>query len=296
MGGLLLKFNARNSGSSTRGVRLQALYPNTLGSASVLPRSKQVAVQLFHWKFTDIELECGWLAKAGYAFVQTSPVQSHIGDSQDGTAGTYPWYIFYQPLGYNIGSKLGTEAEFSKMVSTCRALGVGVVVDVVLNHFAGTGMARSRTQIADFGTTADWNSSFNRESFPDPGFTQAHFHDAQCNTYCGAGCSIDWNNPTTVQYCQLLGLTDLKTEDPVVQAAIAGYLNKLVGLGVIGFRTDFAKGIPYGDWGAIFAQVADVVPVGGGTPVRPFFEPRVHVRHGVVRVPGVGCVRQRAEL
>ncbi|KAI8892225.1 glycoside hydrolase superfamily, partial [Globomyces pollinis-pini] len=94
-----------------------------------------VGVQLFQWPFNDIARECtDFLGPNGYGWVQTSPVSAHVRDGFDGEK--FPWYLAYQPMAYKIGNRLGTEEEFSQMVKTCRAAGVEVVVDVVLNHFA----------------------------------------------------------------------------------------------------------------------------------------------------------------
>ena len=51
--------------------------------------------------------------------------------------------------------------------------------------------------------------------------------------------------------CELLGLADLRTDDPATRAKIAAYLNKLIGYGVSGFRVDAAKHIGHADLIAI---------------------------------------------
>ncbi len=54
-----------------------------------------------------------------------------------------------------------------------------------------------------------------------------------------------------MQLCELSSLQDLKTESTYVRGAITGYLNKLIGYGVSGFRVDAAKHIPHADLKAI---------------------------------------------
>ena len=43
----------------------------------------------------------------------------------------------YQPVSYQLTSRSGNESEFVDMIQCCRAHGVDVYVDVVINHMAG---------------------------------------------------------------------------------------------------------------------------------------------------------------
>ena len=89
-----------------------------------------VFVHLFEWKWTDIATECeSVLGPAGFAAVQVSPPQEHsITPSHD-------WSERYQPVSYSIArSRSGTGAEFADMVNRCKAVGVGIIVDAVINH------------------------------------------------------------------------------------------------------------------------------------------------------------------
>ena len=55
--------------------------------------------------------------------------------------------------------------------------------------------------------------------------------------------------------CELLGLADLDTSSPTVQSQLTGYLNKLIGYGVSGFRVDAAKHVGQTDLDAIYARL-----------------------------------------
>src|SRR5207248_897173 len=74
----------------------------------------------------------------------------------------------------------------------------------------------------------------------DYGAADFHHAPADCPT---AGGIDDFNNFLQVTKCELLGLADLRTESDHVRATIAGYLNKLIDMGVSGFRVDAAKHI-----------------------------------------------------
>eukprot|EP00913_Durusdinium_trenchii_P004413 g4092.t1 len=62
------------------------------------------------------------------AAVQVAPVTEHI-------LG-YQWWVKYQPVSAGLDSRSGTEEELRQMVATCRAAGVQVIVDILLNHMA----------------------------------------------------------------------------------------------------------------------------------------------------------------
>ncbi|TMP38341.1 hypothetical protein CWB98_06305 [Pseudoalteromonas rubra] len=52
----------------------------------------------------------------------------------------------YQPVSYLLESRSGNRAQFTDMVERCKAAGVNIYVDAVINHMAhgsGTGVAGS---------------------------------------------------------------------------------------------------------------------------------------------------------
>src|SRR5688500_5146025 len=176
-----------------------------------------VFVHLFEWKWTDIAAECETvLGPQGYKAVQISPPQEHI---VLGTAS--PWWIRYQPVSYSVErSRSGTGAEFSAMIARCRAAGVDIYVDAVINHMAAAGGTGSN------GTV------FTKYGYPGL-YARPDFHDT---------CTIhDYQSAANVQDCELVGLADLRTDAAAVQQKIAGYLVALARMGVAGFRIDAAK-------------------------------------------------------
>ena len=202
-------------------------------------------VHLFEWRWPDIATECeAFLGPHGYSAVQVSPPSEHRAGSQ--------WWTRYQPVSYALISRSGNRAEFIDMVQRCKAVGVDIYVDAVINHMAA-GSGRSLT-----------GTAFERKQFPD--FTPKDFHKD-----CGITNYRDRDN---VQQCELVGLADLKTEDPQVQARIAGYLSDLVNIGVAGFRIDASKHMPARDIKQILEQVEgepwvfqEVIDQ-GGEPIR----------------------------
>lgn len=213
------------------------------------PSSKDVTATLFEWKYDSVARECtNTLGPKGYGFVEVSPAAEHVQGPQ--------WWTSYQPVSYRIAGRLGDQTAFSTMVNTCHAAGVKVIADVVVNHMSagsGTGTGGSGYSKYDYpGTYADWD-----------------FHRCRRN--------IDnYANRDNVQNCELVSLSDLDTGSDYVRGTIAGYLNKLISLGVDGFRVDAAKHVAAGDLAAIKSKLSNPnvfwvheVIYGAGEAVQP---------------------------
>lgn len=216
--------------------------------------TRDVTVQLFQWRYSDISRECEqYLGPIGYRYVQISPPHEHIEGPQ--------WWTTYQPVSYRVGSKLGSEAEFDQMVDRCTTAGVGVIVDVVMNHMSAGSSVEDR-----IGTLG---SSYRKYDYPTL-YNQRNFHR------CRRRGSLEINNYMDryeVQNCELVGLADLKTGQSQVQAQLRSYLQRLIAKGVSGIRVDAAKHIPANDLKKILKEVSirvvqEVIFV-GGEPIRP---------------------------
>ena len=208
--------------------------------------SGDVMANLFEWNWPSVAKECTTvLGPAGYGGVQVSPPQdslkrTKLGDGTD--VVLHPWWEVYQPVDYGLTSRMGSEAQFKAMVKTCRGAGVKVYVDAVINHMTGQ------------GSTSYGGRSYEHFSYPGL-YTAADFHQKGPDCTSTSGGIEDFNNLIQVRKCELVGLSDLKTESPNVQATLAGYLNKLIGYGVSGFRVDAAKHIGQPDLAAIAARL-----------------------------------------
>ncbi len=214
---------------------------------------RTVFVQLFEWPWKDIAKECEQnLGPNGFSAVQVSPPQEHV------VWENSPWWERYQPISYNIFSRSGNEQEFKDMIKRCNASHVDVYVDVVFNHMAGIDEGHGI-----LGTIFTHYEYENLYSYED-------FH------HCGRNGNDDIKNFQDLfelQNCELVNLADLKTESVNVQNQIAKYLNRLIDMGVKGFRIDAAKHMPASDIKAVVDKlkkpvyIAQELIVGGGDPV-----------------------------
>uniref|UniRef100_A0A182YLT8 Alpha-amylase n=1 Tax=Anopheles stephensi TaxID=30069 RepID=A0A182YLT8_ANOST len=198
---------------------------------------RQVMVHLFEWTFDDIAVECEeFLGPAGYGGVQVSPVNEYV------IALNRPWWERYQPISYAIKSRSGTEQQFTAMVRRCQRAGVRVYVDLVVNHMAAPGGS-----VPLYGTAGSPSDPANRQ-YPAVPYNRTHFHTA---------CIIrDYRNATEVRDCELSGLPDLNQAEPYVRDRIVEFMNRLIELGVAGFRMDASKHMQPEDLGAIYRRLS----------------------------------------
>jgi alpha-amylase len=197
---------------------------------------RDVIANLWEWNWVSIAKECTTVrGPKGYGGVQVAPPQ----DSLSKTDGpVHPWWEVYQPVSYKLTSRMGNEAQFKSMVATCRKAGVKVYVDAVINHMTGQ------------GNMSYGGVSYSKYEYQGL-YTSANFHHTPADCPTASGNIEDFNNYLQVTKCELVSLSDLRTETPYVRNKLAGYLNKLLSYGVSGFRVDAGKHIPQADMAAI---------------------------------------------
>jgi alpha-amylase len=204
-------------------------------------------VQLFEWPWPDVARECEEvLGPAGFTAVQISPPNEHAW-IETGDGAPFPWWMRYQPVSYRLESRSGTRAELADMVARCKAAGVAIYADVVINHMAAGSGTRSSA-----GASA-WGS----KRYPAVPYQLSDFHPP---------CAVsNYQNASNVQQCELVGLPDLDTGAAYVRGKLVDYLLDLTSLGVAGFRVDAAKHI----WAPELAAIVDAVDA--RAPARPFW-------------------------
>lgn len=191
-------------------------------------------VHLFEWTWPDVAKECEqFLGPKGFSAVQVSPPSEHIQGQQ--------WWTRYQPVSYELISRGGDRAQFIDMVQRCKAVGVDVYVDAIINHMAGGG-----------GTGTAGSPYSGRTSYDD--YSANDFNSPAC----GIAPEDYGNNANNVRNCELSGLPDLATGSNYVRDTIAAYMNDLIDIGVAGFRLDASKHMWPGDIDAILGRLNGV--------------------------------------
>jgi alpha-amylase len=200
-------------------------------SSAQTARPRTVMVHLFEWRWDDIARECEIvLGPAGYAAVQVSPPQEHV------VLSSAPWWQRYQPVSYALESRSGNREAFASMVRRCKAAGVDIYVDAVMNHMAGFGRG-----------TGSAGTRFTKYGYPGL-YEATHFHPCRRTI-------TNWGSREEMQGCELASCADLDTSQEHVQTKIAAYLEDLASLGVAGIRVDAAKHVAVGELTAILARV-----------------------------------------
>ena len=130
------------------------------------------------------------------------------------------WYDVYRPYDFKIGNGLGTEADLKALCAKAHEYGVKVIVDVVANH-------------TDYGNVAD---RLKDEGLYHQPFDVGNWHDRHQVTF------------------GKIGMWDLDTNNPTVQAIIKQYIQDLKTCGVDGIRWDAIKHIGLPSEGDSFMQ------------------------------------------
>lgn len=235
-----------------------------LGSQAVAyatqPAATDVTVIAFQQNWKTVAEECtSTYGPEGVKYVQISPPQESVQGTQ--------WWTVYQPVSYKLNSRFGTEDELKSMINQCKAVGVDVIADVVLNHTTGHDVSWVDDQYGVDGTA--YNGSYGRYPSMDPyaeggtqglyqyqesgnnhqyGLPSGDFHTCKSNVSDNIS---DYSNADEVWNCRLSTMWDINTGSERVQNMQADYLNRLWQDGVRGFRIDSAKHMDPDDIAAI---------------------------------------------
>jgi alpha-amylase len=193
-------------------------------------------LEMFEWRWDDLAEECeNFLGPYGVGGIQVSPIQEHVII----TDPSRPWYELYQPIDLTIVTRSGDETTFTDMVQRCNAVDVRVYVDLVMNNW-GTGSG-----------TGVGGSSYDGDDESYPVWSSNDFHS--CDVCGTSSCNIEsYQDASQVRNCRLDGMPDLDQSTDYVRSEIAAFLNKLIGIGVAGFRIDAAKHMWPDDLSAIY--------------------------------------------
>lgn len=184
----------------------------------------ETILHVWSWNFPTIAENMKQIADAGFTMIQTSPVNAcfspeggniKILDEKEGN-----WYHYYQPTDWTIGNNIvGTEQQMKEMLDSAKKYDVRVLVDVLPNHTA-----------------------FNIDLVTDEFYKAVGGRDKMFHTHGLEGIQ-DYNDRVQCTHQGVGGLPDVNTENPLFQKYYMEFVNRLVNMGVRGFRYDTAKHI-----------------------------------------------------
>jgi len=254
-------------------------HPTVNTPSNYLNGQKGAIIEMFGWPYADIAAECPTLAKMGWMGVKVYPPQEAIltfNNTENGELN--PWWYLYQPVSYKMYSRMGSYTDLRNMINACRAVGVRVYADAVVNHMAGNGNDMFPTHRTPSGGSCiywgnkngsagspwytcgyqyqnnTWTNNYPTLEFPAVPYGPLDFH---CQRPLNS-----WNDPFILNYGWLDNLCDLNTESDYVRQRIADYFTQLLSIGFSGFRVDAAKHISPDNLAAIFAKFK--ANLGGG--------------------------------
>ena len=184
----------------------------------------ETILHVWSWNFPTIAENMKLISDAGFTMLQTSPVNAcfspeganvKILDAKEGN-----WYHYYQPTDWTVGNNiLGTEEEMKVMLDSAKKYDIRVIVDVLPNHTA-----------FNIDLVAD-------EFYEAVGGREKMFHST------GLKGIRNYNDRAQCTLQGVGGLPDVNTENPLFQKYYMQFVNKLIEMGVRGFRYDTAKHI-----------------------------------------------------
>ena len=200
------------------------------------PLSEGPILQAFNWSASAVQAKLSDIKAAGYATVQMSPMQVRKNSSGD---WRNHWWSLYQPYGMEIAEwadqgVLGTKEDLKTLCAAAKEAGVGIIMDVVLNHLGGSSNSSLDWEV-QYVETAEKSDIYTKNLIHDYGAS----NDSQLGTIRGA----------------IGNYPDLKTEDGRVMKRCLHLLEDYLDCGVSGFRFDAAKHIetPFdGDYASSF--------------------------------------------
>lgn len=133
------------------------------------------------------------------------------------------WFFTYQPLSLSqVGNRFGSEEDLINLCQEAHKLGLEILVDVVSVNMANEGGEGLEHMLHH---NADKLLKEHKEWFREP-------------------CRVqNWNDRYEITH-RTIGMPSLDFYNEEVQQYVLSYLNRLIDLGVGGFRMDSMKSIP----------------------------------------------------
>lgn len=174
---------------------------------------KRIILEMFQWPLSSIIEQISEVEKAGYNYIQISPLQPTKDNG-------FEWWKLYQPIDFTIGnSQIGSKEELIKLCEIAKEHNIKIIADVIINHVAsdeGNGLIPHITVNENLIKEKDfWKDSKLIRNWEDR-------HEV-----------VTYSN----------GLPCLNLNNKKLQNIIFNLMEDYVACGIEGFRIDSAKSI-----------------------------------------------------
>lgn len=200
-------------------------------------------LQAWNWSVSNIISNLDYIADAGFTAIQVSPMQVR----KDVYASDWgdQWWKLYQPHALRVATSasesiIGTKSQLTTLCAQAKAKGIGIIMDVVVDHLAGT-------DVTTFDSTV---KTYEPEIYGTNDLTQYPYCYPKIHNNGYASDDSPW-----IYEGSMGNYPDLDTGDPHVMARALSLFKEYLDCGVTGFRIDAAKHIETpedGDGGSEF--------------------------------------------
>ena len=222
-------------------------------------------VELFGWPYGDVAEECDFLSVAGYLGLKITPPNEYVLTENwfEYDKGLNPWTYFYQPVSYNLNSRLGNKVQLKNMIYTCRKKNIRIYAQLVINQMTYQGndiyikhydnnyctptsawTAKSASGGSPFFTfygRKEYNTFTNKKpifEYPAVPYCGTHFY-----------CQKESNKNEDIDTIWIKGsLQALNTSNEYVRQRIADFFTELISIGISGFSIFNGKYISTTDY------------------------------------------------
>ena len=172
----------------------------------------------FLWHYDAVARELSKIKEQGFTHILLSTCQPLKNDYDYAD-----WFFTYQPLSLSqVGNRFGSEEDLINLCQEAHKLGLEILVDVVSVNMANEGGEDLEHMLHH---NADKLLKEHKEWFREP-------------------CRVqNWNDRYEITH-RTIGMPSLDFYNEEVQQYVLSYLNRLIDLGVGGFRMDSMKSIP----------------------------------------------------
>jgi len=185
---------------------------------------REIIFHSFLWQVKDVINNLEYIKTQGFTSIQLTPCQKLKDNSSNS------WWMVYQSCGFDtIGNRYGSAEDIKELCDKATILGITVIADIVINHICGD-LDGSLNPYKDVDKILLDNPQFFKES--------KVIHN--------------WKDRNEVVNYNCQGLPTLRLDNHKLQDIVIDFLNRLIDIGISGFRIDSCKQIKLPSEGSDF--------------------------------------------